>query len=334
MPHFTPIPKWIPNENGHTGAPYNNFSLYILRQQWSAEWCCREQTHGWCLDILSSPYREKLVLHGLWPGYSDARSLANKTNTYGYWPQFCKQPDFDYKVCYSVGRTSNLPVECSIPTKDRELLHDDWMVYAPGYPFNKEDASRGWNLGDHEYAKHGTCTNLTSTVFLQESIRLMKVMETPSQIYLNVGQNIKLSDLQHSYRYESSTTNDYTKAAAFSCSADGNFFSVSTCWSINIATGRPNVRIDCPDTVLRNKYSNNCSLNKNGMVFIRGAFPGQCRAPLGVPSGVHIFVIAVIVFGTLLVTACFIKMIRELCLESQNDDDDEEEDRAGYKSFS
>ena len=66
------------------------------------------------------------------------------------------------------------------------------------------------------------------------------------------------------------------------------------------------------------------------MIFIRGAFPGQCRAPLGVPSGVHIFVIAVIVFGTLLVTACFIKMIRELCLESQNDDDD----RAGYKSFS
>ena len=36
MSHFTPIPKWIPNENGHTGAPYNNFSLYILRQQWSA----------------------------------------------------------------------------------------------------------------------------------------------------------------------------------------------------------------------------------------------------------------------------------------------------------
>ena len=60
-----------------------------------------------------------------------------------------------------------------------------------------------------------------------------------------------------------SQTNDYTKTAAFSCSADGNFFSVSTCWSINIATGRPYVRIDCPDTVLRNKYSNNCSLNKN-----------------------------------------------------------------------
>ena len=51
-------------------------------------------------------------------------------------------------------------------------------------------------------------------------------------------------------------------------------------------------------------------------------------------SKIMMGIIAVIVFGTLLVTACFIKMIRELCLESQNDDDDEEEDRAGYKSFS
>ena len=64
---FEPIPRWIPDEDGHTGALYNNFSVYVLRQQWPSEWCCREQTHGWCLDILSAPYRERMVLHGLWP---------------------------------------------------------------------------------------------------------------------------------------------------------------------------------------------------------------------------------------------------------------------------
>eukprot|EP00943_MAST-04B_sp_MAST-4B-sp1_P003027 g3027.t1 len=326
---FTPIPKWIPNENGRTGAPYGNFSMYILRQQWSAEWCCREQNHGWCLDILSAPYREKLVLHGLWPEYDNKHPNLTK---YGYWPQFCKRPDFNYKVCYSVSTTSNLPAECSIPQRDRELLKNEWGQYAPGYPLNTEDASRGWNLGDHEYAKHGTCTNLTSTKYLQEGIRLMKIMETPSIIYLNVGQSIKLSKLQYAYRYEDSVSGDYTKAAAFSCSNDGNLFSVSSCWSVDRITGSPNYRIDCPEIVLRNKYSNNCILNKNGIVNIRGAFPGVCKAPRGVPSGWHIFLISVIVFSTLFILACFIRMVRELC-SNQNNEDDERNAGYVYKSF-
>ena len=80
-----------------------------------------------------------------------------------------------------------------------------------------------------------------------------------------------------------------TKATAFACSDDGNLFGVSTCWSVDGSTGRPLVRIDCPENVLRNKYSNNCILNKDGMVYIRGAFPGQCKAPVGIPSGYHIF---------------------------------------------
>ena len=115
---FEPSPRWIPDEDGHTGALYNNFSVYILRQQWPSEWCCREQTHGWCLDILSAPYRERMVLHGLWPEYDDLQ--ANTTRTHGYWPIF-KRPSFDYKVCYSVGSTAGLPVECSIPKVDRDI---------------------------------------------------------------------------------------------------------------------------------------------------------------------------------------------------------------------
>ena len=82
-------------------------------------------------------------------------------------------------------------MECSIPKVDRGILHQDWTNYAPGYPFNTEDASRGWNLGDHEYAKHGTCTNLTSLVYLKEGIRLMKLVKTPPKVYLNVGHSVQ-----------------------------------------------------------------------------------------------------------------------------------------------
>ena len=111
------------------------------------------------------PHIEKrMVLHGLWPEYDDLQ--ANTTRTHGYWPQFCEGPRLIIK-CYSIGSTAGLPVECSIPKRDRKILHQDWTNYAPGYPFNTEDASRGWNLGDHEYAKHGTCTNLTSLVYLK-----------------------------------------------------------------------------------------------------------------------------------------------------------------------
>ena len=44
--------------------------------------------------------------------------MQANTRTHGYWPQFCKRPSFDYKVCYSVGSTAGLPVECSIPKRD------------------------------------------------------------------------------------------------------------------------------------------------------------------------------------------------------------------------
>ena len=316
---FEPIPRWIPDEDGHTGALYNNFSVYVLRQQWPSEWCCREQTHGWCLDILSAPYRERMVLHGLWPEYDDLQ--ANTTRTHGYWPQFCKRPSFDYKVCYSVGSTAGLPVECSIPKRDRKILHQDWTNYAPGYPFNTEDASRGWNLGDHEYAKHGTCTNLTSLVYLKEGIRLMKLVKTPPIVYLNVGHSVSISDLQHAYRRGDKDIAGKTKATAFACSDDGNLFGVSTCWSVDGSTGRPLVRIDCPENVLRNKYSNNCILNKDGMVYIRGAFPGQCKAPVGIPSGYHIFLISAGIFGALLVMVCFIRMLQELYFDNQTNED-------------
>ena len=70
---------------------------------------------------------------------------------------------------------------------------------------------------------------------------------------------------------------------------------------------------------------------------------GLCKAPVGVSSGVHILVIAVVVFSILLSASCFIKMISELCFENQiggidNDDDEHTKMRFGssstYKSFS
>ena len=72
---------------------------------------------------------------------------------------------------------------------------------------------------------------------------------------------------------------------------------------------------------MRNKYSNNCILNKDGMVYIRGAFPGQCKAPVGIPSGYHIFAISAGIFGALLVMVCFIRMQQELYFDNQTNED-------------
>ena len=81
---FEPSPRWIPDEDGHTGALHNNFSVYILRQQAVRVVLSRANSKGLRLDILSAPYRERMVLHGLWPEYDDLQ--ANTTRTHGYWP--------------------------------------------------------------------------------------------------------------------------------------------------------------------------------------------------------------------------------------------------------
>ena len=43
-----------------------------------------------------------------------------------------------------------------LDTEGDRGCYQDWTNYAPGYPFNTEDASRGWNLGDQSIPKHGT----------------------------------------------------------------------------------------------------------------------------------------------------------------------------------
>lgn len=316
---FGEEPSWIPDEKGATGAPPGNFSIYLLRQQWAPEWCCREPWHGWCPPIVTKPYRERLILHGLWPEYDDKRS--NRTGHDISWPQWCGK----FKDCKSDLVTVGLPKHCSIPQSDRNKYDAEWAVLAPAYPFNKEDLGHGWNCGDHEYAKHGTCTVLNSTVFLGEGIRLMSVMGTPRVVQENIGKRIRLADLQRAYNFEGSRGKE--KAAAFSCTeTDGrvtNFFSVTTCWSVDGGTGKPDKRIDCPGIVTRNEYSNNCI--KAERVHIKGAIPGKCRAVTTKASGLYVFYICSALFGIVLLLAICARVIQQLC----GMDELKEEDKLG-----
>ena len=74
-PLIVPIPWWG-RTDGLTGAPRDDFSLFLLRTQWAPEWCCGSR-RSYCAEPgLGGGDRagvgNRLLIHGLWPQWNDA----------------------------------------------------------------------------------------------------------------------------------------------------------------------------------------------------------------------------------------------------------------------
>ena len=296
---------WI-NPAGHTGASPGNFSVYLLRQQWAPEWCCEESWHGWCPNIGSETYRQSLILHGLWPEYGNKRS--NLSDGGWCWPQWCGK----FIDCKSQTVTVGLPKHCSLPKADRAKYDSEWKRLAPGYPFNKADLGRGWNLADHEFAKHGTCTSLNSSTYLGEQMRLMKLMPTPSVIEGNIGKSVHLYDLQEGYMFPGSKSS--RTSVALACK-EGRLFGVTTCWGVDTATGKVGPRIECPFSVLHDPYSNNCIKQEYRKIHIKGALPGKCGAHKTKPSGQKTFEVSAGILISVLSVTLFVRLLENVCCD-------------------
>ncbi len=105
--------------------------LYVLSMFWLPSLCFTDGLHGGEVsEACSYPrlyWTTHLTAHGLWPEYET-----------GDWPSFCNNEKFDVaKVTEAVGL---------------ERMEDMW----PSVSTNGDA-----DLWEHEWEKHGTCTNLS-----------------------------------------------------------------------------------------------------------------------------------------------------------------------------
>eukprot|EP00949_MAST-11_sp_MAST-11-sp1_P000803 g803.t1 len=204
-----------------------------------------------------------LLLHGLWPQYT-AESSAG-----AWWPQFCGE----FSKCEEPAHFND--DDCDVAQTVRKRYASKWKDIAPAYPYaDGAKPARGapFNYLDHEWAKHGTCTILSTTTYIDEQIRLMALQPTPEMLRKKV--NFKLAELQHLFAFDKAGAN-VSQQTGLACDEGGRLFGVTTCWGTG-SNGTVGQRMHCPDSITHSKYSNGC-LEYDDIVVLQSRANGDGR---------------------------------------------------------
>lgn len=179
--------------------------IYVFAYSW---------TPGFCMDTsyigCSKPqeyWKTHFTIHGLWPQYS----------TDGY-PSYCSTEAFDSAVPTSIGM-------------------DTMTKYWPDVKYS-ESSSNYDSFWEHEWTKHGTCSQLSQTDYFQDAIHLAETFDTPAYLSNNIGKNISSYELRDEFggeEYVSLQCNDFVFVGAY------------TCWGQT--NGVPSSQIICPSSV-------------------------------------------------------------------------------------
>ena len=126
-----------------TGAPRDNFSIFLLRLQWAPDWCCGSDAHYCTPNGIETEIADgtsdvevidgnRLLLHGLWPEWNDltgnrtaADPLDNSTLLQNlYWPQYCDGAgNYTFSSCciptHGGGCHDSASNDCKIPAETR-----------------------------------------------------------------------------------------------------------------------------------------------------------------------------------------------------------------------
>ena len=214
--------------NGQDWGTAGQFDLYVLAEQWPAEYCHSRTTQPGCAQP-TDWQRANLTLHGLWPQYTQ------ETDGHPY-PQCC---DTQY------GQLTAATVSELLPE-----LQQYWPNEA-----DTSGKSLTSTLWYHEWAKHGTCSGLAQLDYFQLAFTLVRSLPTATIITDNAGGSVQLSDIEAAY-------NGGQPCAADSCmvwvECTGKYlYEVHTCWS---SSGQ---QVVCPQLVV--SESGKC---KDGVVEI------------------------------------------------------------------
>lgn len=199
-----------------------DFDFYVFQQSWSAEFCSgRHASFPGCKQPTAF-MQTNMTIHGLWPQYAEDR------NGHG-WPQCC-----DSKYGASLNKT--------VESANLKALDKYWPV-----------EQGGDHLWQHEWGKHGTCSGMSPSKYLQSAIMVDQIVGTCPLVQKNVGGTVKTADLIAWYNNQAAAngakgTQDGSKGdksyVALSCHS-GFLSDVTTCYDNTLH------QIPCPSSLRR-----------------------------------------------------------------------------------
>jgi ribonuclease T2 len=182
-------------------------TIYVFAYSWTPGFCyTTNPSYPGCVD--PNPYwTENFTVHGLWPQYT----------TTGY-PSYCSAENFDQDVPIEIG-------------------WDTMITYYPDVKYAESDPDYD-SFWEHEWDKHGTCSQLSQYDYFQQAILLAETFVTPEVLhkYINTTDSLSTSDLRNAFGGSTYT--------ALQCTNTNILTGVYTCWSHS-----PVLQIECPESV-------------------------------------------------------------------------------------
>ena len=191
--------------------------IYVLAYSWTPGFCfTNNPNYPGCLD--PKPYwQNNFTLHGLWPQY----------DTTGY-PSYCSTESFDPNIPIQIGWTT-------------------MTTYYPDVKYEETDTDYD-SFWEHEWDKHGTCSELSQYDYFQQAITLVEQSFTTPEIihdYINTTNSLSANAARNSFGGPTYT--------ALQCSDSNILTGVYTCWSHSHV-----LQIECPASVQK---EDTCSLS-------------------------------------------------------------------------
>ena len=105
---------------------------------------------------------------------------------------------------------------------------------------DSESSSDYDEFWEHEWTKHGTCSQLAQTDYFNTTITLVESFGTPSIVTSNVGGSVSASSLRSAF--------GGTTKGILQCDSGSFLSGVFTCWSMD-SSGHPSTQMACPQDV-------------------------------------------------------------------------------------
>jgi ribonuclease I len=236
-------------EKGTESADFEeDFDMFLFTMSYQPEFC--HSHHSSSFPGCMSPnmnYTTHLTIHGLWPERSN-----------GGYPQNCK------------------PEEAEL---DPEVIQELASQFTRFWPDEKnphmEDPTQMMEFYAHEWAKHGTCTNLTQLEYFSAAFAAYIVPDPPTIIQDFYGQEVSAVKLQAAFEQATSSLidetlsndNDYVvgfggvpreqqSSVVLICSGHKYLEEIRICLSNE--KGGPGKAMPCPDAVVKSMARDKC----------------------------------------------------------------------------
>jgi len=189
--------------------------LYVYAYSWTPGFCYNQNYPG-CLAP-QEYWKTNFTIHGLWPQYSDSSYSED-----GY-PSYCSSEAFDSNIINEIGYNT---------------MTEKW----PNVQSVPEDADYD-SFWDHEWSKHGTCSELSQLDYFDAALNLTEYDATPDVLQQAIGQNMSADSLRDAM------DNGVANSAVLQCDDSYILTGAYTCWEQQ--DGFPTVQVACPDKVVK-----------------------------------------------------------------------------------